>query len=189
MLFSGAPLHFTEDLELEIIQFLPHRGAISCTSIEGRRLVDALGEDQCCPCQQFHHPEDAVLICDSDDLNASFEYAIDVRTKLFLNEEDDDEDVFLGSNASELRKKMIENTMIWSCCGSSFYSSGCRECRDNCDVTPDEARIYISANDNERTERIEETYHRRYLQDEGDANPLCMCGRLSCICRGGYVSS
>lgn len=84
--YSESP-HFTEAPKLEIIQLLLHEGAITCTSKEGRRLVDEAGVNQCCPCQQFYHPKDAALIDDPNDTNISFEYTFVFRHKSFLDED------------------------------------------------------------------------------------------------------
>ena len=118
MLYSGSP-HFTEALELEIIHFLPHTGAIACTSKEGRRLVDEGGDDQCCPCRQFHHPKDATLM-DPHDSYSSFDYKLDDRNKLFLEENKYDadnsgSDSMMGLNAWEWTREMKGNNEVWTC--------------------------------------------------------------------------
>jgi len=127
-------------------------------------------------------------------------------TKLFLNEEDEDDsddngsgDSMMGLNAWEFTGKMARKNMIWDCCGSSFYSSGCR---DNCEVTPEEARNAITANDKEPTAEIIEGIYDRSFTGEydrdwddscgGNAHPSCTCGYgdgvyIYCACGCGYV--
>jgi hypothetical protein len=176
-------------VEIEILGWLRHTGSFACTSKAANATSQEANENDtgqvcCCPSQQFHHPADGDLI-DISELDEPLDHPKDNRMKLeneeMENEIEDDSD-WMGLSRSEFKSKVAERDLDlrWSCCGSDFFSTGCKP---NTDVAPEEAETAMEANEGARSNAYEvDTCNSAYSNrdwDESigeDAKPNCTCG-------------
>jgi hypothetical protein len=175
-------------VELEILEWLRHKGSLACTSIAANAIIQEANDGQvCCPSQQFHHPADGDLI-NVSEFDEPLLHPIDNRMTLKFQEiederEDEREDDWMGLSRSEFKRKqnqLAKRDLKWSCCGSDFFSTGCTT---NTGVTLEEAETAMEANERAQSNAYEDdtcdsAYSNRDWDESigEDAKPNCTCG-------------
>lgn len=164
MIAATLGLHLPKSMDLKITEYLAHTGSLACTS-RGADLICTEANDElsvCCPSQQFHHPGETDLQDESALEEESCEYPRDVRMKLNDDADEDDVTDWMGLNAYDFQQRTAEHNLRWSCCGSSFFSTGCIRNRD---VPDDEAEAAMNSN-----ERAQIDVYENITCNSGDPN-------------------
>ena len=165
---------YARNAKLIIVQFL---NTLNHLPTPWRGVRTAARKDTYCAFQRFHHPEYSCLV-HSKHIQGHFEYCQDNRSK--LHEEDDrEDDGYLGLAVSELKRKTAEREMVWECWGSHYFSTCCISIYV---INPEQATHAMEVNDGERSWSVRRYFWQGARSYGRDDPEYCTCGYADGFC-------